>query len=246
MFLWEYGGCYNSSYVWWNPFNEIDIEYSRWGNAGNADAQYIAQPGGTGNVSRFNATYADSEIASHAFRWLPDRIEYRSWRGGPETEATSASIAKWTYTGAMLPRPEAPRIHLNMWQIATPSNGANQEAVFDAFTFRAACPSGNCGALAVPPNAPVAASHLSAAPNPFGGGTTIRYALARTGHADVRVYDLAGRQVRQLVDGTVPAGEHAVPWNGRDDSGQRVRPGVYLYRVRAGGVAEARRVVVLD
>ena len=48
----------------------------------------------------------------------------------------------------------------------------------------------------------------------------------------VGVYDLSGRKVRGLggVGGT-PSGEHAVPWDGRDDEGRRVGPGLYLVRV---------------
>jgi flagellar hook assembly protein FlgD len=42
------------------------------------------------------------------------------------------------------------------------------------------------------------------------------------------------------------AGEHAAEWNGRDEAGRRVPPGVYLFRLRTAGLTEARRVVVLD
>ena len=246
MFIWEYGSCYDSGYLWWNPYNEIDVEFSRWGSAANADAQFVCQPAVYVNMQRFDAAFADSEVASHAFRWLPGSVQYRSWRGGPDAEATSTPIAAWTYTGADIPRPEAPRVHLNLWQLAAPSSGLNQEAIMDAFTFNPACPSGNCGVLAVPPAATVPATLLSAAPNPAAAGTAIRYTLPRAGNAELGVYDLAGRRIRTLASGMALAGGHVVEWNRRNDAGQLVPPGVYLYRLRADGINEARRMVVLN
>ena len=86
IFLWEYGPCWDDSYTWWNAFNEIDIEYSRWQNPSSDIGQFVAQPyDWPGNISRFDATFGEGEVTSHAMRWLPDRVEYRVWRGGPTT-----------------------------------------------------------------------------------------------------------------------------------------------------------------
>jgi flagellar hook assembly protein FlgD len=60
----------------------------------------------------------------------------------------------------------------------------------------------------------------------------------------VRV-SLAGRRVKTLVSENVNAGEHAVQWNGRDDHGQRVSSGVYLYQLRAEEFVETKRMVLL-
>ncbi len=73
---------------------------------------------------------------------------------------------------------------------------------------------------------------LHAAPNPFGSSTTLRYRLPRdAGPAAVDVYDIGGRHVRSL---TIHAGDTAFTWDGRDASGARVAPGVYLVDLRAG------------
>jgi hypothetical protein len=136
-------------------------------------------------------------------------------------------------------------VHLNLWQLAAPT--ATQTAVVHAFTFRSACASGNCGVLDVAPGAPApaGAALASAAPNPFAAGTVIRWTLARAGRVELSVFDLVGRQVRTLADGPALAGPHTVEWNGLDDSGRHVVPGVYFYRLRADGRSEAKRVVVL-
>lgn len=243
MFLWEYRRCYDPADGWWNPYNEIDVEFSRWGNPANDIGQFVAQPfDWPGNLSRFAATFTDGEITSHAFRWLPDRVEYRSWRGGPSEETPGNLIHSWTYTGPHIPRPEQPRVHLNLWQYDGPP-GSDQEVVLDAFTF---VPEG--GAVAAPevgPSAAPSAGLLPAWPNPSAPPTTIRWTMTRAEETEIAVYDVAGRLVRTLVRGPVPAGSHEVVWNGRDDSGRRVSSGVYLYRLRAGDAVETRRLVLL-
>lgn len=245
IFLWEYGSCYDSGYLWWNPYNEIDIEYSRWGAAGNSNSQFVAQPyDAPGNIHRFNTTFADNEVTSHAMRWLPQRVEYRTWRGGPDAESPANMIASWTYTGPHIPRPESPRVHLNMWQLAAPA--VTQEVVFDAFTFHPACPSGNCGVLAVA-TPPVGSIRLAAAaPNPLTSRTTIRFSMAVPGNAELSVLDITGRRLRRLLNEPMSPGDHAVTWDGRNESGQRVPPGVYLYRLQSAGSADTKRVVVLQ
>jgi hypothetical protein len=73
------------------------------------------------------------------------------------------------------------------------------------------------------------------APNPFTKETAVRFALPASGSVALDVYDVSGRKVASLVDRVMEAGSHAVTWNGRDDSGSTVAPGVYLVRLQAGG-----------
>jgi hypothetical protein len=247
LFLWEYGVCYDPAYLWWNPFNEIDVEYSRWGDPANDVGQFVAQPyDWPGNLTRFDAAFDTDEITSHAFRWLPHRVEYRSWRGGPESEAVSAPISSWTYTGPHIPRPEQPRVHLNLWQFGGPPT-SDQEVVFDDFTFVPACHTPPCvtGIGDEPPPVFVVSHLFPANPNPAVSRTVLRFTLPREGSARMAIYDVAGRLVRVLVDDVLPAGAHQTEWNARDDAGRRVSPGVYLYQLQAGGIVETRRLVLL-
>jgi hypothetical protein len=83
-------------------------------------------------------------------------------------------------------------------------------------------------------------------PNPFNPVTTIRFDLARSDQVLLRVYDAAGRQVRTLLDASLPAGwNHRVTWNGLDENGRRVASGVYFYRLSAGDFSCTRKLVVL-
>ena len=47
----------------------------------------------------------------------------------------------------------------------------------------------------------------------------------------VEVFDLLGRQVRVLADGRERSGTFEVFWKGLDETGRRVTPGIYLYRI---------------
>jgi hypothetical protein len=82
-------------------------------------------------------------------------------------------------------------------------------------------------------------------PNPFGERTVIEYSLGASCPVDLALYDIAGRRVSTLAGDTETAGDHRVYWDGTDDGGKRVSPGVYLCRLSAGGLSIVRKVVVL-
>jgi glucose/arabinose dehydrogenase len=80
-------------------------------------------------------------------------------------------------------------------------------------------------------------------PSPAHGGATLRFALPRAMEARLTIYDAMGRRVRQLVPpSSLEAGEHRVRWDGQDESGRSVPPGIYLARLAAGGRVLARRI----
>jgi hypothetical protein len=70
-------------------------------------------------------------------------------------------------------------------------------------------------------------------PNPFRSRTTIRYALPERSTIQLGIYDLSGREIARLVDGTVEPGEYAIVWEPVDRSGRAVPPGLYMYRMHA-------------
>jgi hypothetical protein len=185
-------------------------------------------------------------LSSHAFRWLPDRVEYRSWRGGPADESPANYIHTWTYTGPHIPRPEQPRVHINLWRFGG-DPASDQVVVIDEFTFVPDCTGPHCDPIAsAVPRGASATSHLfDAVPNPFNPVTTIRYTVDDAGYVELYVYDVSGALVRTLVRGVVPAGDSEVVWRGRDDSGRQVASGVYLYQLRSRNFVESKKMVLL-
>ncbi len=59
------------------------------------------------------------------------------------------------------------------------------------------------------------------------------------------IYDLIGRVVRELTNKTQEAGSYAVQWDGRDQAGQKVASGVYIYKIQAGQFTRTRKMVLL-
>jgi hypothetical protein len=87
----------------------------------------------------------------------------------------------------------------------------------------------------------------AAHPNPFGPSTTVRYSVAARSRVKLRVFDLAGRVVRTLVDREVHPGEYRIAWGGATDAGLRAAAGVYFVRMEVDGTASgaARKLVLL-
>jgi len=70
-------------------------------------------------------------------------------------------------------------------------------------------------------------------PNPFNPETTINFDLPEAGAVVMKVIDMTGRHVRQLVAGEMPAGSHRLIWNGQDNYGRLAESGVYFLVLRA-------------
>lgn len=82
-------------------------------------------------------------------------------------------------------------------------------------------------------------------PNPFNPETSVRFDLPQAGPVRVRVYDVAGRLVRDLLRQTLPAGAHVLAWDGRDDAGRPVASGLYHCRLEAAGAVRSRKMLLL-
>jgi photosystem II stability/assembly factor-like uncharacterized protein len=77
-------------------------------------------------------------------------------------------------------------------------------------------------------------------PNPFNATTTISYQLPEESDVTIDIYNLLGRRVTSLVNSVQPAGEHKVTWY----AGERAS-GMYYYRLRAGEINQARKMMLL-
>lgn len=98
---------------------------------------------------------------------------------------------------------------------------------------------------APPAPAPARDELFAPRPNPAHGGATFVFALAAPGEAALALYSVDGRRVRTLAAGPHAAGTHTVAWDGADDRGVPLAPGIYYARLAAGPRAVVRRLAVL-
>jgi hypothetical protein len=106
-----------------------------------------------------------------------------------------------------------------------------------SFTVDAATPAGGRLVFAPP------------APNPVAGGRVTAFALTvpagvpAGARVRLELYSVAGRRVRTLLDAPAAAGPVSVTWDGADDAGRTVAPGVYLARASVAGERLDRKIV---
>ena len=87
--------------------------------------------------------------------------------------------------------------------------------------------------------------HLSQGfPNPFNLAVAIPFSVAADGLAKLEVFNVAGQDVRVLLDEELRAGHYCPFWDGTDDNGLEVSSGVYVYRLQAGNFERSRRLLL--
>ena len=77
-------------------------------------------------------------------------------------------------------------------------------------------------------------------PNPFNPSTTIRYSISKSGLVQLKIYDILGREVAQLVNEEKSAGTHEVKFNGTNLSS-----GIYFYRITSGNFTQTKKLMLL-
>ena len=82
-------------------------------------------------------------------------------------------------------------------------------------------------------------------PNPFNPSTTIRYTIPVASRVTLYVYSAVGQLVRKLVDQRFSAGARDVTWDGKNDAGNPVASGVYIYHLRAGKLTLSKKMTLL-
>jgi murein DD-endopeptidase MepM/ murein hydrolase activator NlpD len=82
-------------------------------------------------------------------------------------------------------------------------------------------------------------------PSPFSRSAVIAFDLPRAADVELAIFDIAGRKLRTLASGRMPAGRHQKIWDGADDAGRRAGPGLYLFRMRSGAFEATRRTVLV-
>ena len=84
-------------------------------------------------------------------------------------------------------------------------------------------------------------------PNPFNPSTTIEYNVENSGHVSLKIYDIMGRVVRTLVNDYKESGrpDYKVVWDGRDDVGNTVSAGIYIYTLQTDNSTLTRKMIFM-
>ncbi len=82
-------------------------------------------------------------------------------------------------------------------------------------------------------------------PNPFNSSTWINYSLPERSNVSLKIYNVKGELVRTLQNGQQPAGKYSVEWNGLNNAGNPVSPGIYFYRLQAEDFSGTMKMFIL-
>jgi hypothetical protein len=82
-------------------------------------------------------------------------------------------------------------------------------------------------------------------PNPFNPNTSMNFDLPKDGLVNITIYDMMGRVVKTLVNGSQTAGFKSIRWNATNDRNEPVSAGLYIYTIQAGDFRQTRKMVLL-
>ncbi|MCX6266708.1 MAG: T9SS type A sorting domain-containing protein [Bacteroidetes bacterium] len=81
-------------------------------------------------------------------------------------------------------------------------------------------------------------------PNPLTSRTTLNFSLGNPGPINITIYDINGKVVWNLENTWYNSGSSHIVWEGRDNQGNKVMPGVYACRLVAGNYSESILIIV--
>jgi hypothetical protein len=229
----------------------VFADYDGWAIGGRYATQYMPFPMSTAQFTAGNL--GTVHLPNHPIMDGVSSINVGSFRSASTTMQHGEIIASWSdgtnLVGAFDTlgwRTAELGFFPTTFAIGQSWSGDNTRLMLNAMCWAA----GICNQVGVevqPPlgNQPRVFALAPARPNPVSGTTEIRYQLPTAGPVHIRVYNVAGQVVKTLVDSKQEVGYKSVTWDGRNDRGERVGSGVYLYRMEAGSFTGMRKMVVV-
>jgi hypothetical protein len=99
--------------------------------------------------------------------------------------------------------------------------------------------------MGVEPPATYRNEFLQNYPNPFNPVTTIKYSIGSAGLVEIAIFDVEGRRIRTLVSEVEAPGAYTAVWDGRNDGGAPVAPGIHFCRMRAGSFGSVKKILLV-
>ncbi|MFA5032450.1 MAG: C25 family cysteine peptidase [bacterium] len=82
-------------------------------------------------------------------------------------------------------------------------------------------------------------------PNPVATKVILKYAIPEFAHTILKIYDMSGKLVKTLVNGTDKPGYYSIAWNSRDEHGKKLAKGVYFVKLEAGKYKQTRKLILM-
>ncbi len=232
-------------FVYATDTSEIDIEFSKWGDAAKQDVgSFTVQPyWKSGHQHTFECPL-DSTPTTEFFDWQPGYVHFASMRGHYSGAPPSDSyyFSRWIYTGADIPADsEHLHTHINFWLMngEPPQDLTVHEIVITNVTQPL-----QTSAIERPAGLPGGMELQQNFPNPFNSRTTIRYRLAGKTNIARRVFldvfNAAGQRVKRVEQACQNSGEHALTIDLSDQPS-----GIYFYRLQVGNVQKVKKMLLI-
>jgi hypothetical protein len=82
-------------------------------------------------------------------------------------------------------------------------------------------------------------------PNPFNPITKIKFQIDEQQHVNLKIFDITGKLIRNLIDNEIYAGMHELFWDGKDVNGYEVHTGIYFYTLKSGKKNITKKMTLL-
>ncbi len=83
-------------------------------------------------------------------------------------------------------------------------------------------------------------------PNPFNPITKIKYQLPKDCHTIIKVYNIYGQEIKNLVEQDQQSGVYSIVWDGKNNEGMNVSSGCYIYTIQAGEFRASKKIIFLN
>jgi hypothetical protein len=82
-------------------------------------------------------------------------------------------------------------------------------------------------------------------PNPFSYTTNIQFNIENTGYITLSLLNIQGEEIKTLINHQMDRGNHAITWNGTDNNGNELKPGLYFYQLKVNNIPLSPKKLVI-
>lgn len=186
----------------------------------------------TANFSQNNEMDYDSvtyPVAPSTIKGLPDIREDQPSSGMPHD--TSFYIGTDINDGGLY------AVRIYPWYNASSSSTSKYVALYDVRIYGTTSPATAVKNGEVQPKVFSLSQNY---PNPFNPSTSIKFSLAKSGMANLSVYNMLGQKVATLINGNLAAGEHNISF-----SADNLSSGIYIYQLTSGNGVISKKMILL-